>query len=1063
MKKFLALILCVLMLVPAIPVAATDEIDAYVYGPKRLTVDNLISVTGMSTELTEDGGKTFLHCIAPAGTYGNGTLQFMFKTTELNLMEYPFIKISYRTDSSSHVADTTIRFTGISKESWPASHPSITAGGKWGEFIVNLNTMEKGSGLPGENITDTKLVVKPFGQGSVTITDSKYFDIEYIGCFKTEADAKSYKFEGEENIVIPEKPTFGDDFFFEKATDELIDGYMAEIDKRIEEIKNTPTTVEVTGTKYYVSNLGSDNNDGKSPETPWKTINKVNTADLKAGDGVFFKRGEEWRSSSSLRARGGITYSAYGTGAKPKLNFSIKADGVENWIETEYPNVYKYAGKLAGSSDVGTIVFDGGRAWGIQVHYDTKGTRFVNYVDQFNTLFNGINSFKVSATKPEAPHALENNLEFHHNWETEELFLCSTAGNPGEVFSSIEIVDKGHGITTGSNVMIDNLHIHGAGSHGISAGGITNLTVQNCVLTWIGGSVQGGSIGDRLIRFGNAVEVYGRGDGFTIYNNYASQVYDCCWTIQNGVASPFKNIHFYENVSEFCNSGLEVWQSGGEFENMQLHDNYTRYNGYGWSHQRTNDGGATFFGGDGINSGTFKDCDIYNNVSLFSSDVVVRCGSAGYNRYNFHDNIYVMELNKKLAYAPENFGEGIGSHKWHKYDEKDLSVVTSQGFEIGGKFYYTDPSPYENMFDMYRVENGVNVFEDIKDDFWGRDAIDYVSLKGLFNGVTATTFAPDNTMTRGMLVTVLYRMSGASGYKASSFTDVNENAWFAPGVAWAEANGIVKAGGKFRPDDNATREEMADMLYRYAISQFKYTSASAKTFTDSASINKDYIDGVSFCTATGIIGGYTDGSIKPQNSATRAEVATMIKRFNKFLGETPIDNEKAYEAAIKTSHLVGGEELKSMLDRNALTSVVNADGSVEFKTFNAANGTPYFGVLNMKNTNTLFSDYSALVIEYDASIDTSKLDANFGFVALGGWDTYNVTPITPDIDNEKKYIYIDYTDETIALGLNSGISSMAFYVYPWGNEKIDFEAGESFTVKSIRLFKDKLTAQAYMK
>ncbi|MBQ2733916.1 MAG: S-layer homology domain-containing protein, partial [Clostridia bacterium] len=850
MKKIVSLFLAVLMLVSPMAISAAGETDAYVYGPKKITVENLVTGTGMAIELVEEGSKTFLHCTAPEGTYGNGSLQFMFSTSEINLMEYPFIKISYRTDSSSHVADTTIRYNGINQESWPAAHPRITSGGKWTDIIINLNTMEKGSGIPGENVTDTKLVLKPFGQGSVTITGSKYFDIEYIGCFKSEEEAKKYKFEGEENIVVPEKPTFGENFFYEKATDELINGYMAKMDERIEEIKNTPTTVEVTGTKYYVSVLGSDSNDGKSPETPWKTINKVNTAKLEAGDGVFFKRGEEWRSSSALSTRGGITYSAYGTGAKPKLNFSIKADGAENWIETEYPNVYKYAGKISGANDVGTIVFDGGRAWGIQVHYDTKGRRFVNYTDKFNTLFNGIESFKVTSEIPEAPHALKNNLEYHHNWETEELFLCSTAGNPGEVFSSIEIVDKGHGVYGTSNVTLDNLHIHGAGSHGVSCGGVTNLTVQNCVLTWIGGAVQGSSLGDQIIRFGNAVEVYGRGDGYTIYNNYASQIYDCCWTIQNGAASPFKNIHFYENVSEFCNSGLEVWQpNGGEFTNMQLHDNYTRFNGYGWSHQRTNGGGATFYGADGVNNGTFENCDIYNNVSLFCSETVVRCGSAGYSRYNFHDNVYVMENNNKLAFAPENIGEGIGAHRWHNYNEKDLGKAATQGFEQNTKFYYTEPSPYENMFDMYHVENGVSVFEDINDGFWGRDAIDHVSLKGLFNGVTATTFAPDNTMTRGMLVTVLYRMSGTSGYKKSSFTDVSENAWFAPGVAWAEINGIVKAGGKFRPDDNATREEMADMLYRFASSQFKYTTNAAKTFTDSASINKDYVDGVNFCTA----------------------------------------------------------------------------------------------------------------------------------------------------------------------------------------------------------------------
>lgn len=843
------------------------------------------------------------------------------------------------------------------------------------------------------------------------------------------------------------------ELFYEKASDELIASYMNEFDERIDAIKNSTTDVEVTGTKYYVSATGNDLNDGLSPETAWKTVTKVNSFKFNSGDGVFFKRSDSWRITSPLSCQSGVTYSAYGTGAKPKLIASINGDGGEKWVATEYENVYKFYQDIPSSNDVGTIVFDGGRAWGVQVSIKKDGTRIVNYTDSLNWLYNGIERYKLESTKFTPPADLKQDLEFYHDWESSTLYLCSTEGNPGERFSSVEIVDKGHAVVLEwSNIIVDNFEIFGTGSHGISSGGANNVTVQNCVLTWIGGSIQskGGEHG--VIRYGNAVEVYGSATDFTIRNNYASQIYDCCWTVQNGSATTFKNVTMYGNVSEYCNSGLEVWEGGGTIENMQLYDNYTRFNGYGWSHQRNNGGGSSMYAA-GNNSAKYKDNDVYNNVTLFTSESVLFAGATGTEQYNFHDNVYIMENDKKMGFLPSDPGAGTGSSRWYSYNEQGLTDACKTGFEKGSEFYYTDPEPFGTMNMTASVVAGADIFEDVADDYWGKSAIDHVALRGLFNGVTSTTFAPDSTMTRGMLATVLYRLSGESGYSNATYTDVSSDAWFAPAAAWAEANDIINAGGSFRPDDNATRAEMADMLFRYARYVYKYTKSDVEmNFTDLSGVDDEYLTGLRFCISNGIITGYEDKTVRPDNNATRVEVATMIKRFNTYLGKTPVDMEQAIAEANRTSKTLNGTTLNKMIDRNHLRATVADDGKIRFSTFTDS-GNPEICVYNMKNDEVLFTDYSALIVKFNTNIDLSKLTASFGYTAIGGWESYSPISLTPKIDLEKGYIYFDYTNEIMALGHTSKSSSMGFHIYPWGVEKTELGKDEYFEIESVTLFK----------
>ena len=352
--------------------------------------------------------------------------------------------------------------------------------------------------------------------------------------------------------------------------------------------------------------------------------------------------------------------------------------------------------------------------------------------------------------------------------------------------------------------------------------------------------------------------------------------------MQNTGSYTFDNVVMRDNVSEFCNSGLEIWMPKGRITNMQLYNNYTRYNGYGFSNQRPNKNGNFFYGANDIPT-VMNGNDIYNNINLFASYQAILAIATGKDQYNFHDNVYIMEEGKLLggiSATPEN-GSGI----WVNipYDAEAIAKVTARGYEPGSTFYLAD-APYEEMYDIYVPYERVKMYSDVSADFWGKEAVDFVTSKGYFKGVTNTEFAPDGTMTRAMLVTVLSRIAGETGAGKSSFTDVDSSAWYIPGVAWAEENGIVAKGGNFRPDELATREEVANMIYRLAVKMGTETEAKDVEFSDFNTVSADYADGVKYCTSNGIISGYTDGTIKPQNDVTRAQAAIMIQRFVNIIG-----------------------------------------------------------------------------------------------------------------------------------------------------------------------------------
>ncbi len=481
---------------------------------------------------------------------------------------------------------------------------------------------------------------------------------------------------------------------------------VAEVDtlakNRINEIKNTATSVNVSGTKYYVSNSGSDSNDGKSPERPWKTLSKVNSmsSSFKSGDGVFFKRGDMWRGEKLSVDVAGMTFSAYGTGSKPILNGSQKnAADPSLWTLVDSTNhIYRYAEKLV---DVGSIFLNpesSNPQWGYKEVPDWNGTAF---------FVRGSNYSKVFDYKTE----LDRDLEFFSEvkamsvWEnTGYLYFRCDKGNPGNVFDTIEIGTH-YTMIDGSahNRTFDNLCIKYVGAHGIGSGTTKNLTVQNCEFGWIGGCIlyYSGAWNDGAVRYGNAVQIYGVVDGYYVDNCYIYQCYDTGITHQYAADTGdlrMDNIEYTNNVIEDCIWSIEYWLCESEDgtavregENFLIENNILRRAGYGFGLTRPNGNESTHIHTGGYRQkykpGTFV---IRNNIFDRSSAYLLRV-TAEYPLWlpDFEGNTYIQMLDGILGYYD-------GPRRYY-YNTADLMIEYEYGdksadvYYVGDEFKAVDP------------------------------------------------------------------------------------------------------------------------------------------------------------------------------------------------------------------------------------------------------------------------------------------------------------------------------------------------------------------------------------
>ena len=518
------------------------------------------------------------------------------------------------------------------------------------------------------------------------------------------------------------------------ASQAQIDEVLAKARSRKAEIATSASDYPSNRPTYYVDSVnGNDMADGLSPETAWKSLERVAYAPLNAGDVVLFRRGCQFRGS--LLAQGGVTYSAYGEGPKPEMLGSINGSNPEDWAPTNVPNVWIFRPLIAYVKEVGSIIFNDGECWGIKIcrNWQTKERcdMFRNTRDPKNaemTVFNGRRYVERECKPFNSLSDITGDLEFFHHYYgmngmiADHLYLNCPDGNPAEVFDKIEISLR-YSIfgVVGDNVTIDNLAFKYAGVHGISAGGYRkNLTVRNCEFSFIGGSAYSPErylmqldppYGHDATRLGNGVEIYGTCDGFTVENCYFDQIYDTAITAQVHASDDgryplhMKNIRWCNNVFNKCYNSYELWlaingNDGtlGEMENIDTSGNITVNGGFGWSHQRPDPTYADWLmWGAQPALCNFKNCGVHDNIFLNSKRYIMHTASIGKSKVRFYNNTILH--GGSLGLLPKSLEPATEPLESFEISDENLESFESKGIWENNDFYrLTDEQSDVNGF-----------------------------------------------------------------------------------------------------------------------------------------------------------------------------------------------------------------------------------------------------------------------------------------------------------------------------------------------------------------------------
>ncbi|HEX2947925.1 MAG TPA: hypothetical protein VHT96_18455 [Clostridia bacterium] len=436
-----------------------------------------------------------------------------------------------------------------------------------------------------------------------------------------------------------------------------------------------------TGTAYFVSSSGNDSNDGTSPEKPWATIKKVNSAELKYGDAVFFKRGDIWYDEE-IWGQPGVTYSAYGTGAKPVFSGSVSENAAspDKWklyySDKSGKKIWVYYRELR---ECAGIFFNGGKSWANKVATCWDGRQYVfetgKRFDAVTGLTHNLDFFSCIDLSKIDPFdkVMETGV-------TGPLYLRCDAGNPGQLYGEIEFSLDGTGISpvgnNGRDMTVDNLKVVYFSMLGVSCGGDqgwTNTIVQNCEIGWCGGGTtkytygEGNSKIAYINNSGGAVHMSGPRN--TVVNNYihhcASKTLVMALHYADSASFIYSDVVIRGNLLEYNAAALhlvdymEMENPGipSGFKNVSFDDNYVMYTGYGWVETLTLRTIYLFqkvnlcsieFGGRGYvnkNDGIF----ITNNIFYLSKYALIHCFMSKENQPVFSGNTYAQGQNGGLA------------------------------------------------------------------------------------------------------------------------------------------------------------------------------------------------------------------------------------------------------------------------------------------------------------------------------------------------------------------------------------------------------------------------------
>lgn len=324
----------------------------------------------------------------------------------------------------------------------------------------------------------------------------------------------------------------------------------------------------------------------------------------------------------------------------------------------------------------------------------------------------------------------------------------------------------------------------------------------------------------------------------------------------------------------------------------------------------------------------YKDSVSFKVKPYYSDDVVSvsvvgkRTGWTYSYDYNSYSGWYTFTMPNEDVTINVDFRSGVHkvyvdkvtdgkltvSDDWAKYGQivyitavpdygctlSSLSVRTATGDSVhvynaqkADTYYFYMPDQYVSVSAVFTGKYTSVPFNDVSYGDWYYNAVQFVYSKGIMDGVDYYKFAPNGTITRGMIVTMLWRMAGEPfEMPVTSFTDVEIGRYYTTAVAWACRNGIADGMGEstFGPNDAITREELVTLLYRYA-QYFGHSciGTSIEGFADAGSVSSYAYNAMCWAYKAGVVTGTTGSRLNPQGTASRAEAAQMIMSFYSFL------------------------------------------------------------------------------------------------------------------------------------------------------------------------------------
>ncbi len=292
---------------------------------------------------------------------------------------------------------------------------------------------------------------------------------------------------------------------------------------------------------------------------------------------------------------------------------------------------------------------------------------------------------------------------------------------------------------------------------------------------------------------------------------------------------------------------------------------------------------------------------------------------AYYNRYDGcyyfkmpHESVNLsvsfIDNSHKVTVKDVTNGSLTVNTKWAVEDERVyITAVPDKGYELTwlyvkaadgssvkvyeaikeDTYYFFMPDQEVTVSAIFAYDYPDMPFIDVNPNSWYYSAIEFVYNKGIMNGVTASSFNPDGTITRGMIVTMLWRMAGEPSAVSAGFADVAADSYYAKAIAWAAKNGIIEgySASSFGPNDAITREQLATVLYRYAkYLGYTTTGSSLSGYYDASRVSSWAKDAMGWAVKNGVVTGLSSTWLNPNGTASRAEAAQMFMNFYEFLG-----------------------------------------------------------------------------------------------------------------------------------------------------------------------------------